>query len=194
MLSCPPIYLLRHGQTDWNASRRIQGQRESDLTEQGQGEARRQGEILGRLNVSAGSHAYFCSPLRRTRQTADLALAGLGVTPVLDDRLKEIFMGDWEGYYASEVAERWPDTYTAIPTVLERCLQAPGGEGWDSAVGRAEDFLASLTGPSVVVSHGAIGMILRGLLRGLDRTAMGALQADQGVVLKLVDGQERCHR
>ena len=89
----PPLYLLRHGQTTWNRDRRIQGQLNSELTELGRQHARRQGEILAGLDLPAGLTAY-CSPARRTRQTAGIAFAPLGFVPVFDDRLKEKFRED----------------------------------------------------------------------------------------------------
>jgi len=191
-LEVPPIFLLRHGQTDWNAARRIQGQRNSDLTAQGRAEAAAQGAILTRLGVRADTHRFYCSPLRRTRQTAELALPGHDA--VFDDRLKEIFMGDWEGYLYADAERVWPAEFARFPTTLDRCLGATGGEGWQSVKTRATAFLADLDTPSVIVSHGAIGAVIRGLLCGLDRTAMAVLQAEQGVVLEIAAGRETTHR
>ncbi|MBZ0129970.1 MAG: histidine phosphatase family protein [Rhodobacteraceae bacterium] len=190
MPSYPPIYLLRHGQTDWNAARRVQGQRESDLSDLGRNQAARQGEILRAAGFSVPPWQLYASPLRRTRQTAALALGPLADRVVFDDRLKEIGMGRWEGMLYSEVAATWPDYFASLGNPFAQCTGALDGEGYTAVHARAAAFLADLTAPSVIVAHGIVNAVLRGVLLGLDQTGMAALQAEQGVVLDIRDGVE----
>jgi broad specificity phosphatase PhoE len=190
----PPILLLRHGQTDWNAIRRIQGQRESDLTELGRRHAERQGEILAGLGDELTMRLLYCSPLRRTRQTAEIALGARFAAVRLDDRLKEIHMGDWEGWLYADLPSHWPEEAARLTNTFDRCVEAPGGEGFDSLMTRAQSFLDDLDGPAVIVAHGVINMALRGLILGLDRDGMRALEAEQGVVLRLEGGREEVLR
>jgi broad specificity phosphatase PhoE len=190
----PPILLLRHGQTDWNAIRRIQGQRESDLTETGRGHAACQGEILAGMGDVLLTRALWCSPLRRTRQTAEIAFGPAYGRVRHDDRLKEIFMGDWEGWLYADLPSRWPEEAARWTTTFDRCVEAPGGEGFDSLMARAQSFLDDLDGPAVIVAHGVINMAIRGIILGLDRDGMADLEAEQGVVLRLEDGREEVLR
>jgi len=186
----PPLYLLRHGQTDWNRDRRIQGQMESDLTDLGREQAARQGAILAGLDLPAGIVAHV-SPLRRTRQTAEIALPAAGLEPRFDDRLKEVQMGRWEGQYYADLKLAEPEAFSA-GSILHLCLNSPG-ETHDTLRARIAGFLDDLTGPAVVVSHGVALTILRGLALNATMPQMEAMSRDQGVVWELRDGREITH-
>ncbi|MCM2561325.1 histidine phosphatase family protein [Lutimaribacter sp. EGI FJ00015] len=187
----PPLYLLRHGQTDWNRDRRIQGQLESDLTEAGRAHAARQGQILAELDLPAEVEAW-CSPQRRTRQTAEIALPCAGLVPRFDDRLKEVFLGDWEGRYYADLAENDPEGFGG-KSVFELCMSGPG-ETADDLFVRLRAFLNDLTGPAVIVSHGVSLTVLRGLVLEVGMPEMEAMSRAQGEVWELRGGREIIHR
>ena len=189
-MSYPPLYLLRHGQTEWNRDRRIQGQVESVLTEEGRGHAARQGEILAGLALPEGVEAW-CSPQVRTRQTAEIALPRAGLVPDFDDRLKEVFLGDWEGRYYPELIAAQPEL--AAQSVFRLCLMS-NGESEGDLRARIGDFLGTLDAPAVVVSHGIALTFLRGIVLGLGLDGMEAMEREQGVVIELRDGTEVTHR
>lgn len=104
------LVLLRHGQTDWNAQARFQGQADIPLNEIGQRQARAAGRALARL----GADAVWCSPLTRTRQTAQPLLDALRLEPHFDDRLKEIHVGSWEGFTVDEIERDHPEFYEGL--------------------------------------------------------------------------------
>ena len=186
----PPLYLLRHGQTDWNRDRRIQGQMESQLTTLGRGHAARQGEILAGLDLPETIEAW-CSPQVRTRQTAEIALAQAGLVPGFDDRLKEVHLGSWEGqYYADLIAGR-PEFEST--SAFHLCLMSDGESEVDLRE-RVGAFLAGLERPAVVVSHGIALTFLRGIVLGSSLEEMDAMERAQGVVIELRDGAEVTHR
>ncbi|KPP85558.1 MAG: putative phosphoglycerate mutase [Rhodobacteraceae bacterium HLUCCO07] len=187
----PPLYLLRHGQTTWNAAGRVQGQLESELSELGRDHARRQGEILARLDLPEGLGVY-CSPQRRTRQTAELALGALGLEPLFDDRLKEIHLGAWEGRYYADLTAQDRAFFEGRSTLM-LCLDGPGETLADMQV-RVGAFLDDLDGPALVVSHGVALTVLRGLVLGLDVAGMEGLGAEQGVIYELRNGAQIVHR
>ncbi|UYV39084.1 histidine phosphatase family protein [Rhodobacteraceae bacterium D3-12] len=189
MMTLPPLYFLRHGETDWNRDKRIQGQMESELNERGQGHALRQGEILSGLALPEETRAY-CSPQKRTRQTAERALAPIGIEPVFDERLKEVHMGDWQGLY-------YPDVIASSPAlgqmgIVELCLSS-SGEGEDELWARAGAFLRSVQTPAIVISHGIMLSFLRAKARGLSVADMETMERKQGVVIELRDGVEVTH-
>ncbi|MDQ2088404.1 histidine phosphatase family protein [Marimonas arenosa] len=191
MSTHPPLFLLRHGQTDWNRDRRIQGQMESQLTELGRGHATRQGEILAGLDLPEGI-AAFCSPQRRTRQTAEIALGAVELDPMYDDRLKEVYLGSWEGHLRADLEGKFPEVF-AGRSVFQTCLMSDGESEADLRA-RVGAFLTELDRPAVVVSHGIALTFLRGLVLGASLEEMDAMERAQGVVIELNGGVEITHR
>ena len=180
----PKIWFLRHGQTEWNAEHRLQGQLDSPLTAQGRADAARQAEILE--PVLATRPQCFASPLGRACLTADIALGG--VPYMTDTRLMEVHTGQWQGVFRAEAVAQRQDLADA--TDLDIYCAAPGGEGFDRFRSRIATFLDTLTAPSVIVAHGLLGQVLRGLICGLDRAEMGTLPNGQGCVYLLENGAE----
>ncbi|MEO0943690.1 MAG: histidine phosphatase family protein [Pseudomonadota bacterium] len=184
MISAPKIWLLRHGETLWNAERRVQGQLESELTPRGIAQAHQQAALMA--PVLANSPPCFVSPLGRAQQTAEIALGGKAF--VTDARLAEAHAGQWQGRLREKLLAERPDLAEA--SALEVFLSAPEGERFDGFQGRVSDFLGDLTEPSVVVAHGLLGQVMRGLLCGLGRAEMGHLANAQGCVYVLENGAE----
>ena len=186
----PKIWFLRHGETHWNVEKRIQGQLESDLTPAGIAQAQAQARLMRPvLETDPGCHV---SPLGRAQQTARIVL---GERPFqTDPRLSEVHGGIWQGLLRPDVIRDNPALVPADVTALELFLAAPGGEGYEVFSARIRAFLATLSTPSVIVAHGLLGQVLRGLLRGLPRSEMGHLPNEQGCVYGLENGREHVLR
>ncbi|PWJ12115.1 histidine phosphatase family protein [Jannaschia seohaensis] len=165
-----PLYILRHGETVWNRSGRMQGQRDSPLTALGRVQAARQGALLRRAGVAVPA---FVSPLGRARRSA--ALAGLRAT--VDPDLSEIAMGAGEGL---------PRPPEARPGVLWK-FACPGAESQDALIARLSRVLARPR-PAILITHGVLVIGLRAMARGLPPEAWDTLDDPQGVVFVL-DGQ-----
>lgn len=97
----PTIFLVRHGETDWNRSGQIMGERPVPLNEQGVAQAQRLATLLKGRPISA----IVSSPVARARQTAEILTATLNVSMTLDRGLVEIGVGEWEGLYWKDMAE-----------------------------------------------------------------------------------------
>ena len=190
MMSYPELYILRHGETVWNAENRMQGWLNSPLTAQGEMHAARQYEIL-RSRDLAGFTAVS-SPLGRCFQTAGIAVAPLFAEVRTDPRLREIYVGDWQGQVRTELD--WDGDAMGGPDgPLAMYAAAPGGEGFEALAARARDFLDSLEGPHVLVTHGITSRMLRLLILGRpwdDLQAMADLPGGQGVVYHMKDGNQ----
>ena len=167
--------------------RRIQGQLCSGLTEQGLADARAQAGLMGPI-LAQGPDCY-ASPLGRAQKTAEIALKGAEFTT--DARLAEAHAGEWQGRLRGDVLDECPELARPEVSVLDIFLAAPGGEGYERFAERISAFLHDLTGPSVIVSHGLLGQVLRGIICGLDLQQMGRLSNDQGCVYVLENGTER---
>ncbi|MFC4127546.1 histidine phosphatase family protein [Nocardia rhizosphaerae] len=116
------LILLRHGQTEWNAADRMQGQIDTDLTDLG----RQQAKEAARELVSRNAIAVHASDLRRAKETAQ-ALGDMSDLPVVTDtRLRETHLGDWEGLTHLEVDADYPGA--RVQWRLDATYRPPGGE------------------------------------------------------------------
>ncbi len=181
----PELIVIRHGQTEWNLARRWQGGLDSPLTEKGRAQAAAMGEILQREGIGAASHTAYVSPLARARETARLVL-GDGWAPHEDRRLREIGVGAWQGWLMDDImaAAGLPED----ASMFDYYTAAPNGEGFEALKVRVLDFLASLTGPCVIVTHGITSRMIRTLATGRDLDRFDELPGGQGVVFRLRDG------
>jgi broad specificity phosphatase PhoE len=182
------IYLVRHGQTEFNLARRYQGGLDSPLTPEGQLQARRIGDLLRDLLPSGDGWELVASPQGRARRTAEIINAALDLPVTHDERLREISLGDWDGLLIDEVRHKLPPG----AGLWERQLHAPGGESFEAISTRIADWLAEVDGSGrriVAVSHGMAGRVLRGLYGGFSRQAMLELDVPQDAVFRLADGR-----
>ncbi len=184
----PEIFVLRHGQTEWNREGRYQGSLNSPLTDLGKRHARAQGEIL----QTKGNRALpvFSSPQGRTCQTAGIVAEILGCDYQTDDRLVELRLGAWEGLYEHEIKAGWPKVFAQRDGGVGWYFANPTGETYADLSARCSAFLDGLTGPTVIVTHGVTSHILRGLWLGLDLAGSAALTGGQGCVYHLRGGQQ----
>jgi probable phosphoglycerate mutase len=184
----PVIYYMRHGETDWNVEGRLQGGIDTPLNERGRAQAVHAGRILAGLVArdcrAASSLAFVASPLQRARVTMDMIRAELKLPPggyALDDRLREIGYGDWEGSTLAQAqlshpklyASRERDKWSALP---------PGGESYASVQLRMRDWYDSLQADTIAVAHGGTARALMVAL-GIETPARASdLYIEQGVV------------
>ena len=146
-----PILLARHGETPDNAAGRILGRRDPPLSAAGVSQAER----LGRTLADAGLVGLWTSPLQRARQTAEIAGAALGLTPVVLDELVESARGEWEGQAVARIRGQDPDAHAAFVRG-DPGFAFPGGESLRSQRDRtrtALEIVASAGVPALVVAH-----------------------------------------
>jgi len=190
------LYFVRHGETDWNAEKRMQGQWESTLTERGRGHAEANAALVAALGVDA----LYASPLQRTRESAAPLAAMTGLSPAFDDRLKEWDAGDWSGVLYAEIPGRWPVEWAAWRADMWR-VRAPGGENLEDLTDRGGAFLDEMLTReagrrAAIVSHGFIGRAMIARLAGLAPDDALKLHTANDVVFRLRGGGDdwRCDR
>jgi len=165
------IFLIRHGQTEFNLQGRLQGRMDSPLTPLGEEQARRMGRCLKPFVDQPDLWRVIASPLGRTRRTAEIVLEELGLTHEIefDHRLVEIDVGEWEGLAREDIDAVSPGVI-GTPGWL---LRTPGGESYEAAAERLGAWLAEIDEDDglrrLVISHGIAGRILRNLYLGGDR-------------------------
>jgi broad specificity phosphatase PhoE len=181
------IYLVRHGETEWNRDGRLQGQQNSSLTALG----REQAEQLGRILASRlGSRKLplHVSPLGRARETAEIIRPFVdNPEPLVDSRLQEMTLGQWEGLTRSEVNARW-NGVVGDDSNAEWWFLAPGGESYEHFNARVSSWLGGLNGPVIAVSHGITTRMIRGKYLGLSRKESLSLPVPHGVIWRLAGG------
>ena len=189
----PPIYFLRHGETDFNAASKLQGRLDIPLNPKGRAQARRNGGVLAELLNDPHALAYVASPLTRTRQTMEIARDCVGLAEngfATDDRLLEIDFGQWEGRSWTEVKRDDPAEMQARSADgFDHAV--PGGESYAMVMARVVSWLESVTRPTVVVSHGGVMRCLRGHVMGLPNDAILHLEVPQDKVMLIENGSVR---
>ena len=183
------ILLVRHGETEWNRMRRYQGWTDSALTGRGIAQARAIGQLLITL-VETESAELVVSPIGRARHAAEIIRACRGGTAPLrlDDRLREISLGSWDGLDRAEIAARAPGIFDG-DGYYEWYFRTPDGETYEAFTARIADWLGSAGDKSIiVVTHGIVTRVLRGLYAGLPRTAALRLPVPQDRVFRLAEG------
>jgi probable phosphoglycerate mutase len=190
-VAIPTIYFVRHGETDWNVEARLQGQRDVPLNDFGRVQAEEAGARLRGLVLRYEKLDYVASPLGRTRETMERLRETIGLAPPtyrLDERLKELTFGAWEGLTWKEIRDRDPEGARAREADKWGFVP-PGGESYAMLAERVRPFLDELTRESVLVSHGGVGRVLLALLGHVTPDEAPRLDIWQGRVLVLQDGR-----
>jgi probable phosphoglycerate mutase len=190
----PTIYYIRHGETSWNAAGRLQGAQDTALNDRGRRQATDAGRILAGLIARDGHDEaalpFVSSPLGRARSTMELVRGVLELPPddySLDDRLREIGYGVWEGSTLAEMQAADPALYARRLTA--KWTMAPeGGETYASVQLRMCDWYDSLLVDTVAVAHGGTARALMVAL-GLETPESAAdLFIEHGAVYVFRDG------
>ena len=185
----PPIWAMRHGETEWNQAGRLQGHDDSPLTETGRTQAREAGRRLA--SALTGEALRLASPSGRTQATARLVF---GPAPFdTDPQLLEIGTGTWTGQRLDDLAARHPAIFAAS-IAYDWYDHAPQGETLAGVAARVAAFLAALPAraqgrPVAIVTHGITLRVLRAQVLGLTLADETALHFPQGTIHHLRDGR-----
>jgi broad specificity phosphatase PhoE len=161
------LWLVRHGETEWNREHRFMGQQDIPLNPEG---LRQAAELAAGLKGQRFD-ALFSSDLLRARQTAEVLAATLKIPLRLDARLREVLLGDWQGEAHAEIQARFPAQW-AERHANPPDFRPPGGETIAEVAARASaavDEIAAVfpNGRVLLVSHGILLAALICRARGL---------------------------
>ena len=184
------FYFVRHGETDWNVAKKIQGTTDVPLNENGLRQAR---ELADKL-VADGYEIdrAYTSPHLRAQVTAQTAANALGIECVILPDLAEMDLGKWEG-------DNWPNIEKVYGEVYHywnshrRYVRTPGGECYNDVLRRTfralEYIMKRETGNVLVMSHSAIMLSLRCYLAGLcmDDETMLQFRAKNTEIVEITD-------
>jgi len=189
----PLVYVVRHGQTDWNAEYRLQGQADRDLNATGRHQAGENGRRLAGLIADPAAFDFVASPMLRTRRTMELIRLAMGLDPFVyrtDPRLVEINFGDWQGFTFAELETRYPgasrerqaDKWDFVPP-------GDGAESYEVLLDRVRPFFESLRRDTVCITHGGVIRALFRLTGGLPKDEAAMIDTPQDRILWLNGGR-----
>jgi probable phosphoglycerate mutase len=193
------FYFVRHGETDWNAERRLQGQLDVPLNNEGRRQSMQCGSTLRGLvaarHKTPADFTFMSSPLSRARETMEILRGTLGLPRegyATDPRLAELSFGRWEGLTYKDVraldrsvlAVRERDKWNFTP---------PDGESYAELLVRVRDWQAGLTGDAIVAAHGGVARVLMVLfgVRAPEEATHGEIV--QGIVYEFGPGFMKRH-
>ncbi|OCW55609.1 histidine phosphatase family protein [Hoeflea olei] len=188
------LYVIRHGQTDYNKEDRLQGARDIPLNDTGRAQATGNGRTLAgleSLELPLPEFDWVASPLGRTRETMELVRKAAGLEPRdyrTDQLLIELSFGDWEGHTLEEVAAH-------SPHLIEQREQGkwdfrpPGAraESYAMLAQRIDRFLETVTRPTICVAHGGVVRALFNRIGHVPGDEAAMIDIPQDRVLK-IDG------
>lgn len=187
------MFLVLHGQTEWNAQGRVQGHLNSPLTDLGRQQAATAGRMLCQRLSRPESVLIISSPLGRTMETAQIVAGKLGRdarTIQTNELLKEVFLGQWEGLTHAEVAARWPDRLVGTNR-HDWYFRSPDGESYADVAARLQTWLKSraVDDDFIIVTHGIASRVLRGLYEGLAAEAALQLEVARDAAFQMTEGR-----
>ena len=181
------LYLVRHGETVWNAAGRYQGAKDSRLTPKGRAQASATGRLVRSLVAEDIPLPAAVSPLGRAQETATLIAQEVPILVCTEPRISEVSIGSWDGLTDFEIEAEYPGSLSGA-TPYDWFFRSPDGEPLDAVVARVSAWLAGANGPLLIISHGLTGRIIRGLYLGLSAREMLALPVPHDGVFVLAQG------
>ncbi len=187
------VYFIRHGQTDWNAEGRLQGQADTDLNATGRAQASRNGKLLRELVADPSGFDFVSSPLRRTRQTMERIRAAMGLPEGgyrTDARLMELHFGDWQGFTYAELEAREPgSTIGRHENKWEFVPPGRDAESYARLASRVSNWLAEIDRPTICSTHGGVIRTLFHLIGGISTDEAANIPVPQDQILRVSDGK-----
>ena len=190
----PVLYYVRHGETDYNVAGRLQGQLDTPLNARGRAQAQFCGRVLGDLFARARRRseecAYVSSPLLRARETMQIMRATLKLDPAdysLDDRLKEVGFGAWEGFTLADILAR--DRHVLARRERDKwSFEPPGGESYRALARRVGAWYAGIARDTVVAAHAGNARALMVNLKILPEAEAAHAEIAHGTVYVFAGG------
>jgi broad specificity phosphatase PhoE len=193
-VNSPLFYFVRHGETEWNAERRLQGQLDIPLNDAGRLQSAQCGATLRGLiaarRKAPADFAFISSPLSRAGETMEILRGVLGLPRkgyAIEPRLAELSFGRWEGLTYREV--RALDSLALKRRERDKWnFVTPQGESYAQLLKRVREWHATVEGDIIVVAHGGVARVLMVLfgIRAPEDAPHG--DVEQGVVYEFGPG------
>ena len=185
------LILVRHGETDWNASEIFRGRSDVALNDIGLQQAVLLGEYLGNEKIDL----VYSSPLQRAVKTAEAVAGCQGLEVNTVQNLTDFDFGEWQGLSHQEVRQRYPDLYRDWLDTPEQ-VRIPGGESLHDVTNRAMPLVEDAVmrcgeGRLVMVSHRVVNKVLICALLGLENSFFWKIRLDTCGITRFNCGEGR---
>ena len=180
------LYIVRHGQTEWNAEGRIQGRLDSQLTEKGKEYAK----LLGEKLQDVPFIQIISSPSLRTMATAEIIKGDREISIIKDKNIMEMDLGTWQGSTIEEIKSQFPEEYDCYRNRPD-VYQNKDAESFMDIKKRAENFLEEFkkspqNGNLLVVTHGLFIKSLFTIFKGIELKDIWTEPTVEGTSLTIV--------
>jgi broad specificity phosphatase PhoE len=176
------IVLARHGETMFNRTEIIMGRSDSPLTPEGLSAAKQVARLIEEQKI----RTVFCSPLGRTRLSAEIYTEGMGLPILVRDAMAELSCGEWEGKPRSEVRD-------GVRLIRETWLdRPPGGESYSDGETRVAPFIQEITSenihyPILVVGHASVNRVFLKLWLSLNPDRVMRIKSPHDTIYLIED-------
>lgn len=181
------LFITRHGTTQWNMERRLQGWRDSDLTIEGIERAIKLGRSLEFINFDK----IYSSPQNRALETAKLIRGAKDVEIEEHIDLRELGFGIWEGMDLSEIENKYPDEYFTYRNKPELYKPINGGESFQDLFNRVKIFLDDIkyveADNVLIVTHGVTIKAIIAIIKDLSLDEFSSLPVFTGTSLNICE-------
>ena len=180
------IFLIRHGETDWNLKGKIQGSCDIELNETGIKQAEELSNKMVDKNYKFSK--IYSSPQKRAIKTAEILSENTNVDCIVIEDLKEMNLGDWEGLAWSEVKEKYPLEYKEW-FIKRRDTKIPNGESYEEMLERVLNSIYKIIDDNcdnvVIVTHSAVIMSLQCYITNTAFDKMTKFRTDNVSILEI---------
>jgi len=180
------IYLTRHGTTEWNIERRLQGWENSKLTQEGVLRAVKLGERLKDIDFDV----IYSSPLNRAVETAKYIRGDKDTLIVYHDGLKELRYGIWQGMLLDDIEKKYPEEYYIYRNSPMDYIPIEG-ESYDDLFRRVKNFLEEVKKIEaeniLVISHGITIKAIIAYIKNLSLEEFSSLPVYTGTALNIIE-------
>ncbi len=180
------LFLIRHGQTDWNTKGKIQGNSDIELNDIGVKQAEELSKKLLAENYSFSK--IYSSSLKRAAKTAEILSENTNIEYITIDGIKEMNFGLWEGLSWSEVKDKYPSEYEEW-FIKRRYTKTPKGESYQDMLDRVLMAIYKIINENsenvVIVTHSAVIMSIQCYLTNTSFDQMTKFKTDNGSVIEI---------
>ncbi|CAJ53608.1 histidine phosphatase family protein [Haloquadratum walsbyi] len=181
------ILVARHGETNWNRLGRMQGQRNSQLTDRGVHQAERLSEFINKFDVNR----IISSPLGRAIETSKIVKARTNLPLCSEERIKEIDFGEFSGHSEEYLRQKKPK-FWARREQNKWNYEWPNGESYSDAYNRVGSFVENedKLQKSVIIAHQSLNRVLIGQLLDMDPRELLEIDQPNNVIYGVTENSE----